>query len=379
MSESIGLEILFWAAAAFLLYPYLGYPIILYVAASLRNRPIKVADCLPSVSVILSVYNEEKVIEKKITNTLNLDYPGDLLEVIVVSDCSTDRTNGRVARFQGDRVHLLINKERRGKTYGLNRAFLVAKGEILLFTDANAMLEACMLRKLLRSLADPTVGLVTGSTRYLSADEQGEVVGVMDRYTRFEMWLKRLETRISSCVGADGALFVMKKQCYRTMADTDINDLALPFGVVRGGYRAILDPEAYCIEEHGSDEKKEFSRQVRIATRTIQALIAHRNLLNPFRHGLFAWMLFSHKVVRFFFPAVAILLFLLNVFLVDSSWSIYWLTILGAAGAGIIVVLPGGSSGGYFAFVRSFALVNAAILIAWKMVLTGQKVVVWKS
>ena len=334
---------------------------------------------LPALSIVIPAYNEEENIAQKIQNALNIDYPQQLIEIIVVSDASTDRTNDLVASFKEKGVHLIVNKQRCGKSYGLNRACEIAKGEILIFTDANAMFEREALRIMVLNFADPKVGLVTGSTNYYARNDDGSLIMTMGLYTRFERWIKDLESRIESCVGADGAVFGLRRSLYRPLAGTDINDFVTPLDVVRQGYRVVFDGSVLCAEEHSTDESEEFWRQVRIANRTIRALITHRDLLNPFRYGLFTWMLWSHKLLRFLFPWFALFLLGTNLILVFSEWPMYKASALCFVILFVAITLYKNYKQASFTLLRSFMSMNYAFLVAWFMVFKKKTVVVWEK
>lgn len=366
-----------WTLLLLIVYPYLLYPVMLYLLARLRNRPFLLSVETPNVTVLVPAYNEEAVIGKKLENTLALDYPRQQLEIIVISDASTDRTDAIAASFAGQRVKLLRNDTRHGKTYGLNRACSIATGRVLIFTDADSMFNREMLRLLVRNFADPAVGLVTGTTRYLAKSGAGPMVATMGKYTLFEKWLKEQETRIGSCVGADGAIFALRRELYRPLDDKDINDFVIPLSVVRQGKRVVLDRDVYCLEEHVEDETLEFSRQIRITNRTIRALIGNRDMLNPFRHGLFAWMLWSHKMLRFLVPWFAIVFYAMIVFmaLAGSRFHQMVFILVAACIAGYLLVKSG--TGAVVSLARSFVQMNEACLLAWLKVFRKQTIVVW--
>ncbi|WP_054694439.1 glycosyltransferase family 2 protein [Geotalea toluenoxydans] len=282
------LAFLFWVLIILIFYPYVIYPGMLFLLGLVRNRKVVAGPGKPLVTIIIPAFNEEAVIGKKLQNTLMLDYPRQLLQIIVISDASTDGTDEIAGSFAKEGVKLLRNETRKGKTYGLNRACEMARGEVLVFTDADSMFHKEMLNLLVRNFAHKEIGLVTGSTRYLSKAGDGSMVATMGKYTLFERWIKEQESRIGSCIGADGAIFAMRREYYRPLDEKDINDFVIPLNVVRQGKRVVLDRDVYCLEEHADDEGMEFSRQIRITNRTIRALISNRDMLNPFRHGCFA-------------------------------------------------------------------------------------------
>jgi cellulose synthase/poly-beta-1,6-N-acetylglucosamine synthase-like glycosyltransferase len=369
----------FWTLAILISYPYLLYPGLLFVCSCVINRRVEAGAGFPSVTIIIPAYNEESVIREKIENSLNLDYPHDLLEVIVVSDASDDKTDEITGRFNEQGVHLIRNSERKGKTFGLNRAANIAKGEVLVFTDADSMFESLTLQRLVKSFADPDVGLVTGCTRYFTLDDNGSLVSAMGFYSRFEKWLKERESRVSSCVGADGAVFALRKVLYKPLDEKDINDFVIPLEVVRQGRRVIFGSDVYCLERHTHDDAEEFNRQIRIANRTIRALLTRLDLMNPLMHGLFAWMLCSHKLLRFLLPWFAIGLFIINFILLFNGNIFFKLTFALYPLISIAFMLSQNSGRSLPALLRSFINMNLAFLCAWIKVFRKQTIVVWSK
>jgi len=284
------------------IYPYALYPLMVYGWTRVVNRKWRTSAYQPMITLIISVYNEEKVIKAKIENALALDYPKDLLEILVVSDGSTDGTHDIVASFSDPRVRLLAF-ERAGKTACLNRAVLQAKGDIIVFTDANSMFPAQALGMIARNFADQEIGLVTGWTKYRRpGSDLEETPGL---YARLEKIIKQGESLVSSCVGADGAIFAVRRELYRHLEDYDINDFVIPLNAVDQNRRVILDPEVYCLEEPSEGMGREYARQVRITNRTLGAIRRNTRFLNPFKYGSFAFFLLSHKVLRFMVPFFA--------------------------------------------------------------------------
>jgi cellulose synthase/poly-beta-1,6-N-acetylglucosamine synthase-like glycosyltransferase len=293
------MDMLFTLSLLLFTYPYIFYPAIVFFLSKIIAHDWAQADLKPTVSVIISAFNEEKVIEKKVLNTLELDYPEELIQIIVSSDGSTDSTNEIVSRFTFDpRVALLAFPQRLGKTACLNQTVPHTKGDIILFTDANSMLPANVLSVVVRNFADKNIGLVTGWTKYMSKGGE-EASGI---YSRLEQFIKDRESRVSSCVGADGAIFALRRKLYKPLKPSDINDFVIPLQVVSSGCRVVLDPEVYCLEDSAEDEIKEFNRQVRITNRTLQAIFSNMPLLNPAKFGFFSFFLLSHKLIRFLAP-----------------------------------------------------------------------------
>lgn len=293
-----------WVFLTFLIfYQYLGFPLLLWLFARMLGKAHSIdEDYEPTVTLIISAYNEEAVIRGKIENSLALDYPPDKLHIMVVSDCSTDRTDKIVQEFSAASVQLLRMPERTGKTAGLNLAVEQAQADMVIFSDANALYDAQAVRKLVRHFKDPTIGFAVGYARYMeSTNSAGESEGF---YWNFEVQLKKWESRFCSVVGGDGALYMIRRTLYQPLEKTDINDFVNALQIVAAGYRGIFDCEACCTEHSAGDFEKEFGRKTRIVNRSFNGLLRVRELLNPFRFTRFSWLLFSHKFLRWFSPFV---------------------------------------------------------------------------
>lgn len=367
----------FWVSLLVIAYAYLGYPAVLWLLSRSRVPAARdgAEERLPPVTLIISAFNEEQVIGRKIENALSLDYPPTLLEIVVVSDGSSDGTCEIVRGFADRRVVLRHYEERIGKSACLNRALPMAAGSIVVFSDANSVYESGALRALLGPFEDPSVGFVTGWTRY------GSESSSLGMYSKLELLTKELESRIGSCIGADGAIFAIRKDLYTPLRDYDINDLVIPLSINRQGYRGVLQREAVCVEKDAGSAKGEFQRQVRITNRTLRAIMNHRELLNPFRFGLLSFKLFSHKLCRFLVPLFLITALASNLLLVERAR--FFLAALIAQGifyvaAGTATLL---SRTGFLPHVaetaRSFVVVNAAIALAWIKYFQGETYTTW--
>src|SRR5882762_8343040 len=366
----IGTATTFWVALFAILYAYVGYPAVLWFVwlfkrPDKRNRTGQ-SGHLPSVTLIVSAYNEESVISEKIENALSLDYPRELLEVVIVSDGSTDRTCEIVLEFADKGVVLRHYEERTGKTACLNRALPLAAGGIVVFSDANSTYQKGALRALLRPFQDSTVGFVTGWTRYGSGEDMS-AVDSLGIYSKLELMTKELESRLGSCIGADGAIFAIRKELYLPLKDYDINDFVIPLSINQQGYRGVLQREAICFEKGAGSPKGEFHRQVRITNRTIRAIMNYRQLLNPFKYGVLSLELFSHKVCKFLVPFFMVALIVSNLLLVEYGG--FFLTTLIAqgifyVGAGAAAFVSNtGLLSRMTETARTFVVVNAAIAL----------------
>src|SRR6267378_3098387 len=379
----IGIAATFWVSLLGISYAYAGYPAILWIVsrfAELGERsPAGQSAHLPSVTMIVSAYNEAPVIGEKIENALSLDYPHGLLEIVIVSDGSSDRTCEIVLEFTNKGVVLRHYEGRIGKTACLNRALPLAAGEIIVFSDANSNYEKGALKALLGPFQNNTVGFVTGWTKYSSGD--GAAPYSLGLYSRLELIIKELESRLGSCIGADGAIFAIRKELYLPLEDYDINDLVIPLSINRQGYRGVLQREAICFEKDAGSPKGEFHRQVRITSRAIRAIMNYRQLLNPFRFGLLSFEIFSHKVCKFLVPLFLVALLVSNLLLAERGS--FFLMVLIAQGifyiaAGAAAFVPKGSLlSRMVEAARIFVVVNVAIALAWVKYLQGETYTTW--
>ena len=310
------LELFFILSVLLTVYSYALFPLLLWTLKWFMHRPWQKASHPLSVSIIISVYNEERVIKAKLQNAIALKYPPEQLEIIVCSDGSTDQTHAFVESFADPRI-VLRRFERLGKTECLNRVMPNTRGDIILFTDANSMFPSDLLNQLVTNFADRDVGLVTGWTKYMSPGGGEEVTGL---YAKLEKYTKYWESLISSCVGADGAIFAIRKELYQPLRTDDINDFIIPLHVIQQGKRVVLDPDVFCQEDAADSDQKAFRRQIRITTRTLWAIRRHLYFLNFSKYKLFAFFLLSHKVLRLATPFFFAVAFFLNFPLLGVSW-----------------------------------------------------------
>lgn len=377
------LKILFYVLIVLSMYSYVVYPLLLRLTSSLIKKPLRTSETFrPSITMIISAYNEEAVIGEKLENALAIEYPKSLVEILVVSDCSTDKTDSIVQSFAGHGVRLLPQLVRKGKTAGLNVAVQQAKGEVVMFSDADSMYESTTFRKVADYLSDPSVGLVTGMTKYV-VSRDAQITETSGIYTKLERFIKRYESMIGSCIGADGAIFAVRKSLYLPLKEDDINDFVIPLNVIRQGHRVVLHPGLHCIETSSPDSSREYERQIRITTRTLRALFRYADLLNPVKYSLLSWEIISHKWLRFGVPWFMLVLLPVSVSLWGEGW-MYKASVLGE------LMFYGGALIGYWREMRSlpgggghllyhFVLINVSILIGWWRFLAGQKTIIWNA
>ncbi len=377
------IEILFWTLAVLVVYVYAGYPLFLALIGSLGGvRPVRRDEGhTPAVTLIISAYNEAGVIGEKLANSLALDYPAGKLEILVVSDASSDGTDAVVQGIGDPRVHLVRMPERGGKTVGLNAAVQRASGELVVFSDANAMYDADALRKLARNFADPAVGAVVGESTYSAPEAESQRSEGL--YWRYEVAIKRLESGIGSVVGGDGAIYAIRRRLYVPMTPDALSDFVNPLQIVGQGHRCIYDGDSRSIERAAESFEKEFRRKVRIVNRAWRAMLKMRNLLNPLRFGLMSWELLSHKVLRWLMPFFLLGVLAANVALVTSA-RLYALT-LGLQVAFYLLALLGWvwrrrrKLPAIVSVPFYFCLVNVAAALGICEALAGRTYTVWAT
>ncbi len=284
---------------AILVFIYAGYPLLLALIVRLRGpRAVRTGSHLPSVSLVISAYNEADVIRVKLENTVALDYPRDLLEVVVISDASDDGTDAIAAEYTATHGVIVARQpQRAGKTAGLNRTVPALRGDIVVFSDANAMYKRNALKMLVRNFADPQVGCVTGQAKYVDGGDTAADAGERT-YWNYEIAIKKLETALGSTVGGDGAIYAIRAFLWQTLPSSGINDFLNPLQIVNAGWRAIYEPDAICYEDTAGTPGREYRRRVRIVSRSWRAVFQAPGVLNPFRTGWFAFSLVSHKMLR---------------------------------------------------------------------------------
>jgi cellulose synthase/poly-beta-1,6-N-acetylglucosamine synthase-like glycosyltransferase len=363
------------------LYVYAGYPGLLAVLAHLRPRPVSRGEYWPSITVVIPAFNEEDSIADKIRGTLDNGYPEHLLETLVASDGSTDRTNEIVRGLEGPRVRLLA-LPRRGKLAALNAAVRDARGDIVVFTDADVNLDAGALSRLVSNFADQDVGGVTGRKAYLRQAGQSAIERGDGLYSRFDEWQKLLESRIGSTIGAHGALHAIRRDLYVTVHDTSVaDDMAISMRVVLQGRRLVYEREAVARVERPVDGRTEFARRVRIANQVMRAMFGLGTAL--WTSGFYSVQLVSHKLLRYWAPVLLILMFVSNAALAMDSAS--WRTLLvlqsGFYGSALAALLLGERCRGTWLRVLTvpyyFCAVNAGALVALLSVARGRRSGTW--
>lgn len=377
----IAVEFIFWLSAAVLCYTYVGYPLLLWIVSALRPRAVRREECKPTVSVIITAYNEERDLAAKLENTLALDYDPAKLEIIVASDCSTDRTDEIARSFAERGVRLHRQTERLGKTAAQNAAVPIARGEVILFSDATTMYQPDVLRAIVPSFADASVGCVAG--RLIYVDPTQSAVGQSARsYWGYETFLKTHESRVCSLIGASGCLYAVRRSAYIPLYHEACSDFIIATKMVEQNLRAVFEPSAVCTEETNRRADKELSMRVRVITQTINDLWRHRMMMNPLRSGFYAVELVSHKVLRYLVPLFLLVILAASALL--ARHSVFYSLVLAAqlffyAAAALGWTLERMNlRTRLFALPHYFVLSNLASLIAFYKFLSGERYARWE-
>ena len=373
-------NMVFVASLAGILYVYAVYPFLLAILWACRRNDLLKKPIEPTVTILIPAYNESSCILETIENKLSLEYPIDKLEILVISDGSIDGTDEIVRGIGSDRVRLIRQAPRAGKTAALNMAVPAARGEILVFSDANSIYEKGVIRALVSNFADHRVGYVTGKMIYVNRD--GSVTGDgCSLYMKYENILRSLETAVGSVVGVDGGIDAIRKPLFKPMREDQLPDFVLPLRVFEQGYRVVYEPSAILREPALGRAGDEYRMRVRVSLRALWALSDMRHLFNPFRFGLFSWQLVSHKLLRYLVFLFLAAIYLSSIYL--STQHIAFRAVFHAQNA--LYILAASSfllerfgwrlQGLYVPYY--FTLLNVASAHAAVKFLLGQKKIMW--
>jgi len=368
------MKFIFWLSCGIILYTYLGYPLLLILLSQKKGGKDTDYSCAPfepNVSLIIPVHNEEEIIGDKIQNTLSLDYPKEKLEIIVVSDSSTDRTEEIVRRYEEEGVKFFKQPVRKGKASALNLGLQEAQQEILVFSDASIFLAGDALRNILNSFADGRIGCVSGEDYIPGGGGEGV-------YGKYELFLRNLESRTGSIVGASGCFYAQRRSLCEPFPEGMAPDFFSVLKTVEKGFRAVTEQKAKGFMRSVKSPQNEFERKVRTLLRGMTTIFCFRHLMNPFQYGIFSILLISHKLVRWWAGLFLILLFLSNLFLLSSIIyaSFFWLQLAFYALA--IVGWMGLSRPKIFRIPLFFSMVNLSALVAWIKYISGFRQEIWE-
>jgi cellulose synthase/poly-beta-1,6-N-acetylglucosamine synthase-like glycosyltransferase len=372
-------QILFWFTIGWVVYAEVGYLAVLMVLGRFIRRPVTKADITPKVSLLIAAHNEEAVMGAKLANSLALDYPRDRLEIIVMSDASTDRTDSIVRGFADRGVHLNRIREGRGKPNAMNLTVPLTTGDILVISDADSAYAPDALRKLMRNFADPQVGAVTGEERRVAS---GDGAGLGESiYCKLDNHIKRLEGQMGSMDMVNGGFVAIRRELYPTL-DTRLNfDLVWAPVLKLQGYRTAYEPEAISVESYPLDPSSDFRRRLRTVLQAFYSYLSVPGVLNPLRSGWYAVELFSHRFARWFvLPWLGVAL-VANIALAKSA-PLYGFLLAGqvicygSALAGWVMERAGKRlQPTYVAYY--FLYIHLAAFIAVMQALAGKRVATW--
>ncbi len=375
-------KFLFWLFLLLAFYSYFIYPGLLWLLLRVRGgrsaADSATGEALPTLSMIVTAYNEEGRIREKLENMLALDYPGDRLELIVASDCSTDATDAIVAEYAGRGVRLVRAAERLGKENAQWTAIQAARGDVLVFSDVATQMPVDALEKLASYFDDPRVGAVSSEDRFISQD--GEVAGE-GAYVKYEMWLRGMESRLAGLVGLSGSFFAARKRVCNEWDIHSPSDFNTGLNCARADLRAVTAPDVLGFYRDLKDPAREYQRKVRTVLRGITALTRHPDVLDPGRFGLFAFQVWSHKLMRWLVPWFLLALFMVSLN-VAGRGAIYTLALLGQfAFYGVALAAhlkPSLRDSGAVRIIYFFVQVNVGIAHAACQFLAGKRMTTWQ-
>lgn len=314
----------FWLAASIIVYTYAGYPLWIWLRASLFPRPWRREQIRPTVSIIMAVHNGAPLLQEKISQLLTIDYPRDLLEILIVSDGSNDGTNEILARVVAG-VRTFVLPERRGKAVALNVGIREAKGDILVFVDVRPVLEKGAVGRLIENFADPQIGCAGGELLLLSDGHDASTAAVSDFYWRYEQWIRKCEAQTGSGLGVYGGFYAVRRELATQLPEgTILDDMYQPLQVARQGYRVVLDESARVWDVWPRTSNGEFARKVRTLAGNFQLLRLAPWLLR--RQNPLCWRLFAHKLLRLLVPVLLVLLLITSWMLRGSALYSIFLT-----------------------------------------------------
>jgi biofilm PGA synthesis N-glycosyltransferase PgaC len=372
------MEFVLLGSLALLVYVYIGYPVVLSLLGSRRRCEIPRNTSLPSVSLYVPAHNESQVIAEKIRNSLELEYPSEALEIVVVSDGSTDGTPEIAQAAGGDRIRVRHSPMRAGKSALINRFGPSCRGDIVVFTDANAIFLPDAVKKLVRNFANPAVGCVVGRLRYV--DRRTAVAKGEGLYFKYESLLKRLESRLGAVVAATGSIYAIRRTLLTEFAPDVANDFAHPILVAAAGYKVVFEPEAVALEKATAHVEEEFRRKGRIVTRGLTAVARYWRRCRML-HGIWGFCFVSHKLLRWFGWMYMTAVLVASIVLYDTGMAyrvLVWAQGL-FYGLAILAWAAGRRRGRLVTVPFYFCMINLAALAGLVRFFCGERVATWES
>lgn len=365
-------------------YSYLGYPLTLFVLSLFSRHTVLKDDAYyPEVSLLIAAYNEEATISDKIKNSLELDYPKEKIEIVVVSDGSTDKTDEIVKSFESHGVRLFRVEGRVGKTEARNQAVLAMRKEIIVFSDATAVYEKDVIKKLVRNFSDPSVGMVSGNLTYF--DKEQSSMGLATKiYWNYEKSIKKAQSKLYTLTGAIGCINAFRRNLYHVLPPNIIEDFTEPLMIVAQDYRIVYEEEAVSYERTTERPSQEFHMRVRVIRGGMKGFLYAFRRLSFKKHSFVLFQLFGHKVLRWLMPIFLILLFLTNMMLTfgqSQLWNLLMMVQLMCYSIALIGLKwkPKGLAGKLFSIPTYFLIINAASLKALYLTLTTDLEATWET
>jgi cellulose synthase/poly-beta-1,6-N-acetylglucosamine synthase-like glycosyltransferase len=374
-------EVVFWTAACLIVYAYLGYPLLLAAIAAFRPRQAVSPGYCPRLTVLIAAYNEAANIVRKLHETLALEYPPELLEILVVSDGSTDGTDELVKSVADPRVRLLRVEGRKGKTNAQNEGVRQSRGEVIVFSDATATYHPKALLYVACHYQDRSVGAVSGRYQYFDRDGNSPTGLGSVAFWSYENIIKSLQSRIRTLTGCSGCIYSVRKSVYAPLPQAACSDLVEPLCIVCSGYRVVFESRALAYEETTKSSEEEFGMRVRVATRGMRGVLSVGQLLNALRYPWIAFQLFSHKILRWLVPVWLVLIFCASLAL--SSIPAYrYLLLLQVCFYGfalLSLLVPVHRKWNALGIPLFFITLNAAAFVGLLEILRGRRYVVWET
>jgi cellulose synthase/poly-beta-1,6-N-acetylglucosamine synthase-like glycosyltransferase len=365
---------IFWGAASLIAYTYLGYPGWLWLRSRWRPRPVRLGTSTPFVSIVMIVRNEAAVLPGKLRNLMQLNYPENLSEIVVVSDGSSDGTNQILSQhLQDPRVRVITNSTSAGKAAGLNDAIQVVRGEIVVFTDARQEIEPDAVRLLVQNFSDPTVGCASGELM-LGDPDSGEAAKGIGLYWRIEKKIRELESASASVVGATGALYAVRRNLLVTLPpETILDDVYIPLYVVRQGARVVFDERARAWDLPDLGAGHEFARKVRTLTGNYQLMQLAPWLLSNANPVRFEFV--SHKLLRLIVPFALAVALITSLLVREPIYGAAFVVQLAFYGLSMLamVQLKRGVLARMADAAFTFVVLNTAAVVAFANFVTGRK------
>jgi cellulose synthase/poly-beta-1,6-N-acetylglucosamine synthase-like glycosyltransferase len=378
----IGLaQILFVGSLLLLLYVYILYPLLLAVISRVFRKRETQLGYEPTISVLICAYNEAAGIGGKLHQTLALDYPADKLEIVVVSDGSTDETEEIVRSFSDLRVKLIRSSRRLGKTNAQNEGVLHCQGEVIVFSDATTVYHSLALKYLAANYKDERIGAVSGRYKYF--DEHGDSPNGRGSilFWDYENMIKSLQSRINTITGCCGCIYSVRRSAFSELPSDIISDLVQPLRVIKQGYSVIFEDRALAYEATTTSSEQEWTMRVRVITRAMRGILSVRELLNPIRRPWIAFQLVSHKVLRWLVPLYLLGLLIGSAFLVQDPRfaTLFVLQVVFYALALLALVVPLHRFSSLLGLPLYFCTLNLAALMSLVQLVRGRKYVVWET